>query len=117
MQKNRKNDRVRLLHMRDSAQNAIMFANEISRDDYDADLKSQLAIARSAEIVGEAASNITDELQERHSKVAWSDIKGLRIRLAHAYDFVDLDILWDIATRDFPILIEQLEAILADETT
>ena len=117
MKRSRKNDRVRLLHMRDSASNAIKFVRGMSREDFESDLKTRHAVERATEIVGEAASNITDELQQRHSEIDWRDIKGMRIHLAHAYHRINLDVLWRAATIEFPILIEQLEAILADETT
>jgi uncharacterized protein with HEPN domain len=67
------------------------------------------------EIVGEAASRIALEEQARHPEIPWSEIVGLRNRLIHGYDVVDLDILWKILTTDLPPLISALEAILANK--
>jgi uncharacterized protein with HEPN domain len=38
----------------------------------------------------------------------------LRNRLIHAYDDVDLDVVWDILTLDVPDLIEKLERMLRE---
>jgi len=64
------------------------------------------------EIVGEAASRVPAEVQDRHPGLPWRDAIGARNRLIHGYDFVDLDILWEIAATDLPRLIPQIEQIL-----
>ena len=51
MKRSRKNDRVRLLHMRDSASNAIKFVRGMSREDFESDLKTRHAVERATEIV------------------------------------------------------------------
>ncbi len=40
---------------------------------------------------------------------------GLRNRLIHGYDAVDLDILWDILKEDLPSLIQRLKVLLENE--
>ncbi len=51
-------------------------------------------------------------LQGRHPSLPWREAVGARNRLIHGYDFVDLDILWEIAASDLPKLIPQIERIL-----
>ena len=50
--------------------------------------------------------------QQQHGQIPWPEIIGLRNRLVHGYDSVDVNILWDIVQQDLPPLIEQLQAIL-----
>ncbi len=64
------------------------------------------------EIVGEAASRVPAEAQDRHSALPWREAIGARNRLIHGYDFVDLDILWEIVATDLPRLIPQIEQML-----
>jgi uncharacterized protein with HEPN domain len=42
----------------------------------------------------------------------WLQIVGMRHRLIHGYDAVDLDVLWDTIIDDLPPLIDELEKIL-----
>ena len=40
---------------------------------------------------------------------------GVRVKLAHAYDSIDFDILWDIVQNDLPTLIEQLKVLIEEK--
>ena len=73
----------------------------------------ELALVRLLEIVGEAAARVSHEMQERYDDVPWPAIIGLRNRLIHGYDSVDLDVLWAVVSTDLPALAERLERILA----
>ena len=68
------------------------------------------------EIVGEAASRISDEKRQAHQEIPWSDIVGLRNRIVHAYFEIDLAVVWNIVNDDVPALIRQLEQIAPPET-
>ena len=54
--------------------------------------------------IGELASKLTDEFKTEHSKMPWRNIVNMRHRAVHAYDSVDMKILWDIATINVPEL-------------
>lgn len=105
-------DRVRLRHMLDAAERIVVFTEKISREDFEKDEKLNLAIARLFEILGEAANNLSDEIQEIHNDVPWREIAGVRNRLIHGYFDVDLNIIWQIIRADIPPLIENLKYIL-----
>jgi uncharacterized protein with HEPN domain len=72
----------------------------------------ELALTRLLEIIGEAANRVSEDMQQQHPEIPWRQIVGLRHRLIHGYDAVDLDILWDIVRYDLPPLIAALEEIL-----
>ena len=55
----------------------------------------ELALIRLVEIVGEASVKVSSETQAKYSSIPWPQVIGMRNRLIHAYDSVDLDILWD----------------------
>ncbi len=98
--------------MIDHASEAVAMASGKNREDLDTDRKLNLALVRLLEIVGEAASRTPPEERAQHSQIPWGQIVGLRNRLIHGYDSVDLDILWQIVTKDLPALIEALEQIV-----
>jgi uncharacterized protein with HEPN domain len=103
---------VALRHMLDHAREAVELAQGRSRKDIDSDRLLQLALTRLVEIVGEAAGRVPAEVQDRHSALPWREAIGARNRLIHGYDFVDLDILWEIVATDLPRLIPQIEQML-----
>jgi uncharacterized protein with HEPN domain len=71
-----------------------------------------LALVRLLEIVGEAAYQTSKKVRDQHAAIPWPQIIGLRNRLIHGYDAVDLDILWQIIQEDLPPLIAELEKVL-----
>jgi uncharacterized protein with HEPN domain len=83
-----------------------------TRDDLQTDRMLNLALVRLLEIVGEAASRTPPDERAQYPEIPWSQIVGLRNRLIHGYDSVDLEILWQIVNRDLPPLIAVLEQIV-----
>lgn len=97
--------------MIDASRKIVSFAADIERQQFDQDEMRQLALLRLIEIVGEAASRISVEMQTEHPEIPWAAITGMRNRLVHAYFAVDLDRVWATITISIPALLAQLEAI------
>ena len=110
----RRDPLVTLKQMRDHAREAMEMARGRKREDLDRDRMLNLAIVRLLEIVGEAASRVPPEVREKHSSIPWPQIIGLRNRLIHAYDEMDLDILWEILRSDIPALLEDLDQAIKE---
>lgn len=108
-----KADAVRLNHMLDAAKEARSFVKDATRASLDVDRKLTLALIRCVEVVGEAASQVTEQCCEDLPQIPWASIIGMRNRLIHAYFDINLDILWKTATEDLPTLIEELERVLS----
>lgn len=111
----RRNDSISMRQMLDYALKARAMATGRRREDLDNDDMLQLALTRAVEVIGEAASRVSDAARNRHTEIPWRDIVGMRNRLIHGYDAVDLDLLWDTVTVDLPPLIEALEGILEEK--
>lgn len=95
--------------MLDAAKDAASFVQKEDRAALDVDRKLVLALMKSIEIIGEAATKITKECQESLSQIPWPNIIGMRNRLIHAYFDINLEILWKTVTEDLPGLIAELE--------
>ena len=111
----KRDDRVSLVDMFIHAKEAVALSGETSLNDLIEDRVMQLALQKLVEIVGEAANRVSEETQQRHQEIPWPQIIGLRNRLVHGYDDINLDILWKIIQHDLPPLIEQLQAIVGEE--
>ncbi len=83
-----------------------------SRQSLDDDRMLVLALVKSIEIIGEAASKLSVSTREEIPTLPWAEIIGMRNRLIHAYFDVDLDRLWDTVNYDLPPLIALLESHL-----
>ena len=99
--------------MLDAAQEAAKFVKGRKRSDLDADHQLTLALTRLLEILGEASRHVPEKTKQRNPEIRWKEIAGTRDRLAHGYFDVDLDILWEIVTRDLAPLIAQLEGLVS----
>lgn len=105
-------DGVSLQQMLDHANEAVEFVRGSSRGDLESDRKLELALVRLVEIVGEAATRVSESKRRELSQIEWPKVVAMRNRLIHGYDMVDLNILWDTTQSDLPALIEHLEAAL-----
>ena len=108
----KRDDTVFLVDMLNHAREAVELLGNTSLDDLMSDRVTELALRKLVEIVGEAASRTSATTQERHPEIAWSQIIGVRNRLVHGYDVVDLRILRNIVENDLPLLVEQLASIV-----
>jgi len=78
------------------------------------DRKTIDAGIRNLEIIGEAANHIPDSIQEKYSKIPWSQMKGMRNLLVHEYFGVDIDVLWRTIQEDLPRLKIQIIEIISE---
>jgi uncharacterized protein with HEPN domain len=112
----RRDDLIRMRHMLDAAQKAIAFAAGKSRIDVTQDPMLAFALVRAVEVIGEAASKISRDSQERHKEIPWRQIIGIRHRLIHGYDSINFDILWETVTVALPPFVDMLERIIGSES-
>ena len=105
-------DKVRFQHMLDHGREAVAMIKGKERLDLDRDRMLELSLVRLVEIIGEAAARVRPESREKYPSIPWLQIVGIRNRLVHGYDAVDLDILWNTIIDDLPPLIAELEKIL-----
>lgn len=105
-------DNIRLRHILDAGKEALAFSSGKTRKDLNTNRMLVHSLVRVIEIIGEAASKVSDDLKGSHPEIPWADIVGMRNHLIHAYFDVDLDILWNTVTKDLPPLISKIEQII-----
>jgi len=79
------------------------------------DHKTQAAIIRYIEIIGEAANRIQKQEPEfvaAHPSLPWHEMRGMRNRMIHNYFDVNIDVLWGTVREDLPRLKQQIDALL-----
>jgi uncharacterized protein with HEPN domain len=109
----RPEDLVRLRHMLDAADEACGFAENRNRKDLDTDRQLVLSLVKDLEIIGEAASKVSDECKTVCADIPWNDVVTMRHRLVHAYFDINLNIVWKTVQEDLPELLSKLEKIIS----
>ena len=76
------------------------------------DKKTQDAVVRNIEIIGEAAKNLSSDFRRKYSHLDWKKIAGMRDKIIHFYFGVKWDIVWAVIKDKIPTLSEQINNIL-----
>lgn len=104
-------DRIRIQHMIDAAEEALSFTDEISEKDFSQNRMLILSVIKEIEIIGEAASKISEEIKLKYPEVPWKDIIGMRNRLIHGYFEVNIELVWNTVNNNLPQLLSLLQKI------
>lgn len=107
----RREDLIRIEHMIDAAEAARGFVALRSRQDLDTDRMLLFAVTRALELVGEAASRLSEEGRLSAPTIPWSSIIGMRNRLIHGYFNIDTEIVWRTVNGELPPLLASLKAL------
>jgi uncharacterized protein with HEPN domain len=91
----------------------IDYTRGLSRTDFDRNHQVFSACCYQIAVIGEAVKRLSLATRGTHSEVPWRDIAGMRDRLIHGYDSVDIDELWKTSLEDIPALMEQVKKIRA----
>lgn len=109
-------DDATLLDILKSARLVGKFKGKLNKTAFFKDLKTQSAILHQLLVLGEAVKRLSDELRVNHPEIPWTLIAGMRDKLIHEYDVVDLDEVWKTVTKDVPHLISVLEPLVPRKT-
>ena len=110
----KKDPQVRIAHILDSIDAVETYLAGTTQDSFAKDARTQDAVTRRLEIIGEAVKSLdtlAPELLAGHPEVPWKNIKGMREKLAHDYDTISVPILWNTATQELPLLREAVRKL------
>ncbi len=105
-------DSAALLDIHNAARRILQFAVGLTKSELATNEEKQSAILYQVIVVGEATKRLSNDFRNRYSDIPWRDIAGMRDILAHQYDRVNLDTLWDVIQNDIPELIELITPLL-----
>jgi len=88
------------------------FTRGMDYETFKKDGKSIRAVEMNFIIIGEAANQIPEEIEEKYATIPWSLMRAMRNRIVHVYFKIDEKLMWDTVQNDLPPLIPELEKLL-----
>ena len=101
--------------IREAIQRVRDYTAGMDYTEFAAGTKTQDAVVRNIEIAGEAAKHLSEQVRRRYPHMPWKQMAGARDRLIHHYFGVNIDIVWQIADAELPMVQSILERIVPDE--
>lgn len=101
-----------LQDMIDACDECPTFVECMTFEEFDRDRKTKLAVEREIEIIGEAANNLPEQVQQSAPEVPWHRIIGMRNRLAHAFFSVNHGVVWTAVQEELSPLRQSVERLL-----
>ena len=105
-------DDAYLLDILIAARKVSRYAEGFSWEGFQEDGRTQDAVMRNLQIIGEAVRKISDEFRNEHPEIPWGDILGMRNRLVHEYGRIQMEKVWETVVDDVPALIRQIEPLV-----
>ena len=95
-----------------SARLVQAYLEGVAQEDFVRNVQLQDSVIRRLEIIGEAAGRVSAVFRERYPAIPWGRMVGMRNRMIHTYDAVDLDIVWTTARDRIPELLALIEPLV-----
>ncbi|NLJ61178.1 MAG: DUF86 domain-containing protein [Firmicutes bacterium] len=107
----KRTDEESLNDIREAIQRIVSYVRGMTYETFIADTRTQDAVIRNIEIMGEAAKNLSAQTRARYARIPWRQMAGTRDRLIHNYFGVNIDIVWQIADAELPRILSVLNKI------
>jgi uncharacterized protein with HEPN domain len=80
--------------------------------DFRDDISLQETVLYRLIVIGEAVKRLSAAFRTEHGEIEWQSVAGLRDILVHAYERVNLELIWSFACRDVLALGDYLEPLI-----
>ena len=98
----------------DAMEKAEAMLSDVDLETFKEDYQINFAVVRALEIIGEATKRLPESFREQHSDIPWKDMAGMRDRIIHGYDTVNLEIVWATVKNRIPELKPKIQRILTE---
>ena len=100
-------------HIKEAGRRILSDTRE-GRAAFDNDRRIQDAILRNIGVIGEVASNLSEDFRQAHPAIPWKQIRGMRNELIHRYFRIDFEIVWTATQVHIPALLAYLDLMNAE---
>ena len=99
----------------EAVQRIVAYTKGMTAKRFLKDIKTQDAVVRNLEVIGEATKNLSSRLRKTCPQIPWKELAGVRDKMIHHYFGISYEIVWKIAREQLPQLLPQIEALLTQE--
>jgi uncharacterized protein with HEPN domain len=96
----------------DAMEKAEIVIQDVTYDQFEADFRINFAVVRALEIIGEATKRLPTTFRDQYPDIPWKEMAGMRDRIVHGYDTVNLRIVWETVKQRIPTVKPQIRQIL-----
>ena len=96
----------------ESGQTVLTYAKNVSKEALRSDEMRLSAIAYKLLVIEEATTRLSTDFRDAHPEIPWKRMIGMRNIMAHQYDNIDIDILWDVIHKSVPEMLEKVEPLV-----
>ena len=107
-----RSDHVYIQDIIESIDAIFIYLGDKTDFEFSDDMMAQDAVIRRFEIIGEAASKISEKFKSENSSIQWRLMKEMRNKLIHEYFGVSATTIYSTIKFDLPILMEQLNKLI-----
>lgn len=107
-------DRASLLDITKAARLTLEFVAEMSQQEFETDQRTQSAVLYQIAILGEAVKRLSPEFRSQHPDIPWAAMAGMRDKLIHDYEGVDIQRVWLTLQSSIPGLLQSILPLLTD---
>ena len=100
-----------LTDMIERGESVLSFTEGLDVEEFANDERTYKATLWDLRIIGEAARRIPDEVRRENQHIEWRQMIGMRDRITHVYERIDIDIVWDTIKTDIPKLLSELKEL------
>jgi len=104
-------EKVALKKIRNYAVQAIQFKGDMNFTEFSADAKTIAACVLNLSQIGEMVGRLSDEFLQTQPHIPWRKMRGMRNRIIHDYEGIQLNIVWDVLVEFLPELIKNLDEV------
>jgi uncharacterized protein with HEPN domain len=90
------------------------YLDGFTMDQFFSDNKTQDAISRNFEIIGEATARLSPGFKKKYTQINWRVVKDFRNKLIHDYFGVDFSTVWIISKEELPVLKEKIKSLIQE---
>jgi len=111
----KRRDKDYLSDIQEAIRRIIAYTENLTADGFMGDHKTQDAVIRNLEVIGEATKNLSSSLRKKYPQIPWKDLAGVRDKLIHHYFGINDEIVWKIVEEQLPTLLPQIDEVLVNE--
>jgi uncharacterized protein with HEPN domain len=108
-------DSTSILDVAKAGRQVLQFAEGLSREQLETDLMRQSAILYQIPVIGEATKRLSPSYREQYPDIPWKQMAGMRDFLAHQYDRIDFDTVWEVIQQEIPELLKMIAPLLPEQ--